>query len=116
MRAHRHWTCAKHRPLPCISFNGVDRRKRRQHRGSAPSTPPPSERATLAHGFDEFMGSLCHLNAQEEFENPDYFKDPALIKKFQTRGVIHTSAMPDDTRKIESKGPLGQKRMETIND
>jgi arylsulfatase A-like enzyme len=69
-----------------------------------------------AHGFDEFMGSLYHLNAEEEFENEDYFKDPALIKKFQTRGVIHTWAMPDGTQKIESTGPLGKKRMETIDD
>ena len=69
-----------------------------------------------AHGFDEFFGSLYHLNAEEEFENADYFKDPALIKKFQTRGVIHTWAMPDGTQKIESTGPLGKKRMETIDE
>jgi arylsulfatase len=68
------------------------------------------------HGFDEFMGSLYHLNAEEEFENPDYFKDPALIKKYQTRGVIHAWAMPDGTQKIESTGPLGKKRMETIDE
>ena len=35
-----------------------------------------------AHGFDEFYGSLYHLNAEQEPENPDYFKDPALQKKF----------------------------------
>jgi arylsulfatase A-like enzyme len=69
-----------------------------------------------AHGFDEFMGSLYHLNAEEEFENEDYFKDPALIKKYETRGVIHTWAMPDGTQKIESTGPLGKKRMETIDE
>ena len=69
-----------------------------------------------AHGFDEFFGSLYHLNAEEEFENPDYFKDPAMIKKYQTRGVIHTWAMPDGTQKIESAGPLGKKRMETIDE
>ena len=68
------------------------------------------------HGFDEFMGSLYHLNAEEEFENEDYFKDPAMIKKFATRGVIHTWAMPDGTQKIESTGPLGKKRMETIDE
>jgi arylsulfatase len=62
------------------------------------------------------MGSLYHLNAEEEFENPDYFKDPALIRKFQTRGVLHTWALPDGTQKIESKGPLGKKRMETIDE
>jgi arylsulfatase len=68
------------------------------------------------HGFDEFMGSLYHLNAEEEFENPDYFKNPELIKKYQTRGVIHAWAMPDGTQKIESTGPLGKKRMETIDE
>ena len=74
------------------------------------------EHLPTAHGFDEFMGSLYHLNAEEEFENPDYFKDPALIKRFQTRGVIHTWAMPDGTQKIESTGPLDKKRMETIDE
>jgi arylsulfatase len=74
------------------------------------------EHLPTAHGFDEFMGSLYHLNAEEEFENPDYFKDPAMIKKYQTRGVIHTWAMPDGTQKIESTGPLGKKRMETIDE
>jgi len=64
------------------------------------------------HGFDEFFGSLYHLNAEEEPENPDYFKDPELIKKYATRGVIHSFA---DGR-IESTGPLTKKRMETIDD
>ena len=74
------------------------------------------EHLPTAHGFDEFMGSLYHLNAEEEFEDPDYFKDPALIKRYQTRGVIHTWANPDGTQKIESTGPLGKKRMETIDE
>ncbi|MFN0197214.1 MAG: arylsulfatase [Planctomycetaceae bacterium] len=74
------------------------------------------EHLPTAHGFDEFMGSLYHLNAEEEFENPDYFKDPELIKRYQTRGVIHTWANPDGTQKIESTGPLGKKRMETIDE
>ncbi len=74
------------------------------------------EHLPTAHGFDEFMGSLYHLNAEEEFENEDYFVDPALIKKYQTRGVIHTWAMPDGTQKIESTGALGKKRMETIDE
>jgi len=68
------------------------------------------------HGFDEFMGSLYHLNAEQEPENPDYFKDPAMIKKFGTRGVLHTWALPDGTQKIESTGPLNIKRMETIDE
>ena len=74
------------------------------------------EHLPTAHGFDEFMGSLYHLNAEEEPENPDYFKDPALIKKFATRGVIHTWANPDGTQRIESTGPLTRKRMETIDE
>src|SRR5712691_9277804 len=74
------------------------------------------EHLPTAHGFDEFMGSLYHLNAEEEFENPNYFKDPELIKRFQTRGVIHTWANPDGTQKIESTGPLGKQRMETIDE
>jgi arylsulfatase len=74
------------------------------------------EHLPTAHGFDEFFGSLYHLNAEEEFENPDYFKDPAMIKKFATRGVIHSWANADGTQKIESTGPLGKKRMETIDE
>jgi arylsulfatase A-like enzyme len=74
------------------------------------------EHLPTAHGFDEFFGSLYHLNAEEEFENPDYFKDPTMIKKYETRGVLHTWANPDGTQRIESTGPLGKKRMETIDD
>jgi arylsulfatase A-like enzyme len=69
-----------------------------------------------AHGFDEFFGSLYHLNAEDEPEHPDYFKDPELKKRFGTRGVIHTFANPDGTQKIVSTGPLTKKRMETIDE
>src|SRR5512136_1371497 len=64
------------------------------------------------HGFDEFFGNLYHLNAEEEPENPDYFKNPELKKKFGPRGVIHSFA---DGR-IEDTGPLTKKRMETIDE
>ncbi|MCC6125430.1 MAG: arylsulfatase [Pirellulales bacterium] len=74
------------------------------------------EHLPTAHGFDEFMGSLYHLNAEEEPENADYFKDPALIKKYNTRGVLHTWANPDGTQKIELTGPLTKKRMEMIDE
>ncbi len=74
------------------------------------------ESLPTAHGFDEFMGSLYHLNAEQEPENPDYFKDPALQKRFGTRGVIHAWANPDGTQRIESTGPLTIKRMETIDE
>ncbi len=64
------------------------------------------EHLPTAHGFDEFFGSLYHLNAEDEPEHPDYFKDPELRKRFGTRGVIHSFAKPDGTQKIESTGPL----------
>jgi len=64
------------------------------------------------HGFDEFFGNLYHLNAEEEPENPDYFKDPKLIKKFGPRGVIKATA----DGKVEDTGPLTRKRMETVDE
>jgi len=82
----------------------------KNHLGDADETLP------TMHGFDEFFGSLYHLNAEEEFESPDYFKDPEMIKKYATRGVIHTWANPDGTQRIENTGPLGKKRMETIDE
>src|SRR6266699_1227394 len=41
------------------------------------------------HGFDEFFGNLYHLNAEEEPENEDYPKDPAFLREFGPRGVLH---------------------------
>ena len=74
------------------------------------------EHLPTAHGFDEFYGSLYHLNAEQEPEHPDYFKDPEMRKKYATRGVIHSWALPDGKQKIESTGPLTIKRMETVDD
>jgi len=74
------------------------------------------EHLPTAHGFDEFFGSLYHLNAEDEPEHPDYFKDPELRKRFGTRGVIHSWANPGGTQKIESTGALTKKRMETIDE
>jgi arylsulfatase len=80
------------------------------------------------HGFDEFLGNLYHLNAEEEPENPDYPKDPAFKAKFGPRGVIRSFATDIDDQtvdprwgkvgkqKIEDTGPLTVKRMETIDD
>jgi len=68
------------------------------------------------HGFDEFFGSLYHLNAEEEPENPDYPKDPAFRAKYAPRGVLHSWALPNGTQKIENTGPLTKKRMETIDE
>src|SRR5689334_18746433 len=74
------------------------------------------EHLPTAHGFGEFYGSLYHLNAEQEPENVDYFKDPELRKKYGTRGVIHSWANPDGTQKVELTGPLNIKRMETVDE
>ncbi len=74
------------------------------------------EHLPTAHGFHEFYGSLYHLNAEQEPEHPDYFKDPEMRKKYATRGVLHTWANPDGTQKIELTGALNMKRMETVDD
>ncbi len=69
------------------------------------------------HGFDEFLGNLYHLNAEEEPENEDYPADmitadgSTFIEKFGPRGVMHSYAGGE----IEDTGPLTKKRMETID-
>jgi arylsulfatase len=81
------------------------------------------------HGFDEYFGSLYHLNASEEPEIEDYPKDPGFLEKYGPRGVIHSFATatknsaPADPRfgplgkqTVEDTGPLTKKRMETIDD
>jgi arylsulfatase A-like enzyme len=80
------------------------------------------------HGFDEFLGNLYHLNAEEDPEDPDYPKDPAFKAKFGPRGVIKSRATDKDDpttdprwgrvgkQSIEDTGPLTKKRMETIDD
>ena len=55
-------------------------------------------------------------DAEEEPEHPDYFKNPEMRKRYATRGVIHTWANPDGTRKVELTGPLTKKRMETVDE
>ncbi len=42
------------------------------------------EHLPTMHGFDEFLGNLYHLNAEEEPENEDYPRDLVLAngKKF----------------------------------
>jgi len=70
------------------------------------------EHLPTAHGFDEFLGNLYHLNAEEEPESPDYPKNPEFKKKFGPRGVMKTSA----DGKSEDTGPLTRKRMETVDE
>lgn len=76
------------------------------------------EHLPTQHGFDEFMGNLYHLNAEEEPENEDYPGDLVLAnqktfrEQFGPRGVIHSYA----DGKIEDTGPLTKKRMETVDD
>ncbi|MGE3461321.1 MAG: arylsulfatase [Pseudomonadales bacterium] len=80
------------------------------------------EHLPTMHGFDEFLGNLYHLNAEEEPENRDYPGDMVLAsgntfrKQFGPRGVLHTWALEDGTQRIEDTGPLTKKRMETIDD
>ncbi len=70
------------------------------------------------HGFDEFLGNLYHLNAEEEPENEDYPGDLVMPdgrtfrETFGPRGVIRSFA---DGR-IEDTGPLTKKRMETVDE
>jgi arylsulfatase len=68
------------------------------------------------HGFDEFLGNLYHLNAEEEPETYYYPKDPEFRKKFGPRGVLHTWADGRGGQRIQDTGPLTRQRMETIDD
>lgn len=80
------------------------------------------EHLPTMHGFDEFMGSLYHLNAEEEPENRDYPKDMVLAngktfyETFKPRGILHTKSDGKGGQTIKELGPLTKKRMETIDD
>jgi arylsulfatase len=80
------------------------------------------EHLPTMHGFDEFLGNLYHLNAEEEPENEDYPADLVLPsgktfkQQFGPRGVIHSWADGKGGQRIEDTGPLTKKRMETIDD
>jgi arylsulfatase len=80
------------------------------------------EHLPTVHGFDEFMGSLYHLNAEEEPENRDYPRDMKLpngktfLQQFGPRGVIRSKADGKGGQTIENLGPLTKKRMETIDE
>jgi arylsulfatase len=80
------------------------------------------------HGFDEFYGSLYHLNAEEEPEDPQYPADPAFREQFGPRGNLDCKAEVNDNATEEPRwgrigkqscadtGPVTRKRMETIED
>jgi arylsulfatase A-like enzyme len=67
------------------------------------------------HGFDEFLGNLYHLNAEEEPESYYYPKDPEFRKQFGPRGVLHTWSDGKGGQKIEDTGALTQERMPTVD-
>jgi arylsulfatase A-like enzyme len=87
-----------------------------------------NESLPTVNGFDEFLGNLYHLNAEEEPELPDYPKDPSYLAKFGPRGVLKCKATDVDDptvdprfgkigkQTIEDTGALTKKRMETIDD
>jgi len=93
-----------------------------------------NEHLPTIHGFDEFLGNLYHLNAEEEPENEDYPRDMKLangktfLETFGPRGVLHCYATDKDDptevsrfgkwgkQRCEDTGPLTKKRMETIDD
>ncbi len=80
------------------------------------------EHLPTMNGFDEFLGNLYHLNAEEEPENEDYPRDMVLAngKKFidvyGPRGVLKCKADGKGGQTIEDTGPLTKKRMETIDE
>ena len=80
------------------------------------------EHLPTMHGFDEFLGSLYHLNAEEEPENEDYPGDMKLAngktfrEVFGPRGIIKSKADGKGGQTIENLGPLTKKHMETIDD
>jgi arylsulfatase len=80
------------------------------------------EHLPTMHGFDEFLGSLYHLNAEEEPENRDFPRDLKLangktfLEQFGPRGIIRSKADGKGGQTVENLGPLTKKRMETIDD
>ncbi|SPP66871.1 arylsulfatase [Nitrospira lenta] len=80
------------------------------------------EHLPTMHGFDEFFGSLYHLNAEEEPENRDYPNNLKLPngktfrEQFGPRGIIKSKADGKGGQTVENLGPLTKKHMETIDD
>lgn len=80
------------------------------------------EHLPTMNGFDEFLGNLYHLNAEEEPENEDYPRDLVLpngktfLEQYGPRGVLHCIADGKGGQTIKDTGALTKKRMETIDD
>ena len=72
------------------------------------------EHLPTMHGFDEFLGSLYHLNAEEEPENEDYPGDMVLkngktfAEHSSPRGILHTWADGKGGQKIENTRSIDQ--------
>ena len=87
-----------------------------------------NEMLPTVHGFQNFLGNLYHLNAEEEPEHADYPKNPEFKKRFGPRGILKCAATDKDDetvdprfgkigkQTIEDTGPLTRKRMETVDD
>jgi arylsulfatase A-like enzyme len=78
------------------------------------------------HGFDEYFGYLCHLDAMEDPAHPNYPQN--LLNVVGPRNMVHSWATDRDDptdmprwgkigkQRIEDAGPLYPKRMETVDD
>jgi arylsulfatase A-like enzyme len=90
-----------------------------------------NEYLPTVHGFDEFLGNLYHLNAEEEPEDPDYPrapKYPNFRNNFGPRGLLDCKATDTDDptedprfgrigkQTIKDTGPISRKRMETVEE
>ena len=87
-----------------------------------------NEHLPTVHGWDEFLGNLYHLNAEQEPQHADYPKDPRFKDLFGPRGVLDCLATDEDDatvdprwgrvgrQKITDTGPLSVERMRTCDD
>ncbi len=85
-----------------------------------------NEHLPTVNGFDEFFGILYHLNVMEQFEQPEFPKNPNFPGR--PRNAMYTWAMEQadasvdpkfgriGKQRIEDRGAVGAKRMETIDD
>jgi arylsulfatase A-like enzyme len=74
-----------------------------------------NEHLPTVHGFDEFFGILYHLNVMEQFEQPEYPKNPNFPGR--PRDVMYTWATDKDDDTSDPRfGKVGRQRMETCDD